>query len=826
MLKIILNNNKKGNANNITSGIKNLIVNNSYSYNKNYLFLKSYGNDLTQNNYSTASILKNTKRKSSMNRKIKVNHISKSDMQEAMEFQYKYSGLIKRRNVGRSDQAAVLKEEFKMDDEEIDDILDDTPAKKGDRFDDDDDDYAQTPNNRKVYYSEKITYSTDTSKDSEFIKRSLGNSSFSDKLDGNEEWVELDMKKDFNDDDGPKIQDLKKKELSKKGLEERNGNYFSDDYLITSDYESYFLTPDAPNNRKEKNLFRKLDELKEAKNQTKTKRGFKVNHNPNDQFVGQTIVQSRMASRILEVLNESPLFSPVSFLNSNIAESEFNFESDTDFDNNLQMLAAQQSIGSQVGNSGNFNINSDDLQVDKEDPILSKADIVLTHAEMSSDLRWVKLYWKRREHSNINGNENKHKSIDDFAKQDALYNIKKVKNENIKSILDSLGTNSAKQLVYDSFKPIMKEEENEIISSSKFGSKVSTNLKYQEDEQQPKQNNTFGFKNSFSIPNKKLELKISIKESNMKLLEQEEQEKKEKLEKREKLILSLLSNNQVGGENNSSFNLDSYNSGDNSGDNSIEYNNGIENDPLLLQLKGNKNEINDIINDNNSKNSNNIDEKEEEKDDKKKTKKSKEDIEIRRNKKIRTLFYEITDKDISHRLLKLKSRIRWIIGKRVQAKFVPDILFIKDEDEIKDETTIDILDNLVPIEFTQLFVDRVKSIEKTRNKLKNKYSSLFYDNNSIETNEDDLLDDMEEDYNKDEEVDLYQVLATFPSLRHEKIVQKFLKYERENIQKEKSTTQEEDLNLQIQTPPQEQQKVEENDKTNVQEIFKQFNKDL
>ncbi|KAM9941327.1 hypothetical protein ACTFIT_007867 [Dictyostelium discoideum] len=774
-----------------------------------------------------------------------------------------------------SDKRDLLKSEFGFDDDEANEIIgsnekdkyqdyneDDDFLKEEDFNDDDetydedndedndDDDYENKTspsssqnknkktengiNKNKLYISEKYFYSNDKSKDDEFIKKSLGTGkNYSEGSQNNTnnnnnggEWREIDINdKNFSNafEERVKSEEMKRQELSKKGITEVNGHYYSNDILIPSKFESYFLKPDEPISRNEKKYFAKLDALQSAKKEKLvSKRGFKYVDTEYDDSPLQTVVQSRLASKILQVLKESQMFENNININNNENNDDNNNNNDENNDDNIENFNIDFDFEENKNkNKTNFqNPNEiDQLSMDRIDPIISKADIELTGAVMSSDLRWVKIFWKRRNHSNINENSMKSKrhlkTVDQLIKDDDLIKIDSIQDTNLKNILNNTETNSAKQLIYDfhskSDKSISISNIKSNNSNSKIISKVittKTNNDNDDDDNDNNNNNNnnndiidpfnFGNNNLHMAENKKVKLEISINNNQDDNNNNNIQDNNINDEKREKLLLKRFSNKEFNDEENKEI------------EQLLKATpmKQVTNIPYSIESLL---DTSDIVGPARHR-----------------------EIELKRRKKYRSLFFEVTDRDISHRLVKIKSRVRWIIGKKVKSKYVPDILFVKDQSEIKDETSQDLITNYIGPELRQLFYNKIKNEIKRKEKLKSKFSGLFNSNNNDNNdNNNDNSDDNnssskninEEKVNsllkddEDDQVDLIGILREFPELLHDRVVQKYLRMERK-----KKKEQEEDQ-YQEQEEDQEQEQEQQNN-TNTKQMFKDFNKDL
>ncbi|KAM9960833.1 hypothetical protein ACTFIW_009989 [Dictyostelium discoideum] len=786
-------------------------------------------------------------------------------MENLMEYRYNNIGNSDNNNNNNqktkfqnSDKRDLLKSEFGFDDDEANEIIgsnekdryqdyneddflkeedfneDEDEDETYDEDDDDEDDYddenKKSPssqnknkktengiNKNKLYISEKYFYSNDKSKDDEFIKKSLGTGkNYSEgnnqNNQNNNNWREIDINdKNFSNafEERVKSEEMKKQELSKKGITEVDGHYYSNDILIPSKFESYFLKPDEPISRNEKKYFAKLDALHSAKKEKLvSKRGFKYVDSEYDDSPLQTVVQSRLASKILEVLKESQMFENHMNINNNNNDNNENnddiekFDFDFDFEENKNK------------NKTNFqNPNEiDQLSMDRIDPIISKADIELTSAVMSSDLRWVKIFWKRRNHSNINENSMKSKrhlkTVDQLIKDDDLIKIDSIQDTNLKNILSNTETNSAKQLIYDFHSKSDKSNSISNIksnnSNSKIISKVITTKTNNDNDNNNNNNNiidpfNFGNNNLHMAENKSVKLEISINNNNNNNENNEDNNIND--EKREKLLLKRFSNKEFNDEENKEI------------EQLLKATpmKPVTNIPYSIESLL---DTSDIVGPARHR-----------------------EIELKRRKKYRSLFFEVTDRDISHRLVKIKSRVRWIIGKKVKSKYVPDILFVKDQSEIKDETSQDLITNYIGPELRQLFVNKIKNEIKRKEKLKSKFSGLFNSNNNDNNNDNNnnsnnssknineervnsLLKDDEDD-----QVDLIGILREFPELLHDRVVQKYLRMERKK-KKEEEQDQEQDQEQEEDQEQEQEQEQEQQNNTNTKQMFKDFNKDL
>ncbi|GAM18442.1 hypothetical protein SAMD00019534_016170 [Acytostelium subglobosum LB1] len=179
-------------------------------------------------------------------------------------------------------------------------------------------------------------------------------------------------------------------ELSKVGLERTDdGSLFCGKFEIPADYEDYFTKPDKVTSRAEKNNLKRMEAHlgREKIEKRRPKRRTIIDDNEDE----HTILQKKMSDRILEVLNDSFMFAHE--------------------DNNATRQENALRRDAHTGYGFFRSTDNDAIQDDElvSDPILSRSGIILTRALMSSDLRWVKVFWERDNDAvvhNVSGNGN------------------------------------------------------------------------------------------------------------------------------------------------------------------------------------------------------------------------------------------------------------------------------------------------------------------------------------------------------------------------------------------------------------------------------------
>eukprot|EP01132_Coremiostelium_polycephalum_P008026 gene8026-9871_t len=575
----------------------------------------------------------------------------------------------------------------------------------------------------KTYYSEYYEFDEDTRKDDDFIRReSLNNSGFNvKKLPQNEnnQWEEIDDDEDFESPEMIKknLEKQKIRELEKKGVTMRGDTLFVGEAQIPEKFNSFFLDPLGPTSRQEKNFFSKLEALKASKKERiKKKRKLTIDEN----LDMQSIVQRRMATRILDILNDTPLFNH---------EGVSRLDDDT-----------KGNGPSHFDNPGNFDL--DDL---REDPILAKSGIVLTKALMSSDLRWVKVYWTRTK------NMNEYLKVDHDKKQTAEYDEVVEDGSGIKEYFENLQLPASRQLAYERFKDQMYGDKNSIKSES-------------QDQQS-------------SIQSKSI----------------------------------LIKNNNNNNNNNNIFSFGGVNQP--ASINQVELN---------LNLPETENEIEGFIDPRTVK----------------KPKKTKDDFlrELEFNKefnlehntkkkskkKLLVSLENISDSDVIRRLEQVKKQCRYVIGKRLQTKYVPDIYFAHDTTTNKQELASDLFQSFIIPQVKNFILKDKEQKEKKQDTLRSKFSGLFHGNNNSSTSSSGGDRHSTIEFGEQDEIDLEDILSAFPEIDEPEVLD-YIAGQKPKRQQEEgqsgSSVLEDMLN---DKEPEEQEDLSEIEKN--REIFKQFNK--
>eukprot|EP01133_Synstelium_polycarpum_P010788 gene10788-12570_t len=508
----------------------------------------------------------------------------------------------------------------------------------------DKDDFSQI--DRRTFIKESYTIMPKKSDraDSEYVEAQLKSNKFDDDLDEESGWREWDYKKE-----GIKKYDnsmAEKQELAKKGLtrNKNDGLLYCANFAIPDKFESLFTDPEGPRSRSEKKYFERLDEMIAARNEGKTGRRRKQRKTIVDENMDEhTIVQKRMSDRILEVLNESVLFD--------------GGETDT-------LQTSQMGDQNNLSEYGFFRDHrEDDLDETEEirDPVLARANLVLSKATMSSDLRWVKVYWTREDpESEIDNHITQEMGRLEYVMEDEQYDEEleedqedmeddedmeeeEEEEEDMKlpDILSNLQTSGAKRFMYKIHKRggIEGERKVDVRSESSSHNKANT-VTTEIIKQEPVQiDSGFSFGSSASVASfDKIQLNVTIPTLEQSLLEP-----------------TKVVDDGVG---------DGEDQGEETG------------------------------------------------------------MDAERKKRLKK-YEAVSDEQVTKRLIALTPRLRLYLAKRIKQRYVPNIYFVKDKQQKKMDVAIDLFDTLVIPELVSAARQKRDLESTRSKQLKNRFMGVF-----------------------------------------------------------------------------------------------------
>ncbi|KYR01729.1 hypothetical protein DLAC_01740 [Tieghemostelium lacteum] len=409
--------------------------------------------------YSTrsGSVLSNTKKQGSTSRKIKVNHVSKESLKDLLDYnkvpvQKTKSTVFERLELQRD----LLSNDLNMSESQIDEILGNNEQMEKE-FQEEQKEFKK---NNNIFFSEKFTAMKEDDDDDNYIKEDDDSSNkYSGDLDQDSYWKKLeniDELKDYRHEN-EHVDKQYEMELEKKGMKMVDGRLHSGGIPVPSQYKHFFLDPDAPTSRKEKNLYKRMDalkkEIKDRREQKKTQMLLDSKYSkfgkPNRKIIidehenVHTVVQKRMSDKILDVLRESAIFTPSCQLD--ILEGD----------------------GKEFGHFSNP-LRKEIMDIDDADPVVSAGNIEFTKATMSSDLRWVKVYWKRINDDESDNHFQKKNSLSQEELHDKMGNIS-VATEDFNQdlqFINNLSNVSTKHVYYDIHKDLFKDKDHSIKSTS------------------------------------------------------------------------------------------------------------------------------------------------------------------------------------------------------------------------------------------------------------------------------------------------------------------------------------------------------------------------
>ncbi|KAF2073338.1 hypothetical protein CYY_005356 [Polysphondylium violaceum] len=466
----------------------------------------------TSLSYSTSSYksslgfaLNNTKK-----RKYKVNHVSHKTAKDVMQ-DYDQQGQVT--SISESDKREYLKSEFGFRSDDIDDMIDRD---------------AQDTNNANddgIYFSQELLFDKDSQNDEEYMKKWLNQpNQYSEDTLEDGDWKKFDptdknqfLLQDYLDNNKGIMSDkaiegfenLEKQILAKKGITKKDDGLYVGKTMIPQKFERYFLTPNAPMSRGEKNYFRKMDALQLAK---KDKIKHKRKTIQGDEYGDvQTVVQSKLSSRILEVLQESPLFNQMA-----IKEERM-----------IKTITAEHGETSITDLSFFSKPIENEMLKDQVDPILENANIELTKVTLSNDLRWAKVFWRRISEEDGDYEKDEERDLSNIKlEKDAPDFENLVTNQDITGNQDDINSYlknlslTAKKTFYNSHKDLFKDKNNEIKSetNSNMMKIITTTTNVDNNNSNSSSNSKkesfFGNDNIMSINDKQVLFDISVSKNN------------------------------------------------------------------------------------------------------------------------------------------------------------------------------------------------------------------------------------------------------------------------------------------------------------------------
>ncbi|EFA86642.1 hypothetical protein PPL_00443 [Heterostelium album PN500] len=608
----------------------------------------------------------------------------------------------------KENQSTSIKSKINSRAERVDRTVDEMMNSKGgnvnkmiEQLEDDSDQSLKEPIKKKTFIRESYTYIPTTKNDEKFINDALKSDEFNEEITEESGWQEWDYgKKGVKTYDEEKT---RKQDAAKHGLSLKDdGLLYFEKFAIPPQFESYFTNPNAPTNRTEKKYFRRLDEKllasKESNPDDRIEKRKKQRKTVIDEDSEEhTVLQKKFSERILDLLNDSFLFDD----NDGVVVNKSPM-TPTFFKNKEQQEMEQ--------------LDSDEIV----DPILAKANISLTKAKMSSDLRWVKVYWTREntvDEQNKDNNDN-NDMIEQYHKyqknQDKIIQLMNDSNINNDNNNDSSNNNNNEkeefnQLEESTTTTTEEYEIQDIISElSTTGAKKLILRKHKQDIPQPSiktsstlhKNNmvnvvgvkdtdgksdassinpefSFGASNVVAASFEKVQLNVSIPTLHESLMEPTKME-------------SLAANDNNEQDDEKSMEIDLH-------DELLE----LENQSMLQQQQAKKNR-----------------------------------------------YEKVTDEQINARLVAHTPRLRLLISKNIKTRYVPNIYFLKDKQQRKMDVAIDLYDAVVVPELLRA-ANATKSLQSRRSEqLKNRFMGIFNDksqstnNNSNNNDEVDQADDM------------------------------------------------------------------------------------
>ncbi|EGG22629.1 hypothetical protein DFA_04759 [Cavenderia fasciculata] len=530
-----------------------------------------------------------------------------------------------------------------------------------------------------------IIMKPDQKDDESFVRKQMQDDGFESELAQDDGWREYDEKKGGVQADYS-YKDEEAKSLAKKGLTKESGSLYCQGFKIDEKYLKYFMDPNHIEgggrrgglSRKERKKLKAKEEMAMSGKTERPRKERKVIFDEeNDEE--HTILQKKMANRIMSLLNESVIFK----------------------DHNTRyhsMIADYQHDPTKQSMFGFFKNQKDAYMEEDElfDPVLSKVHIVLTKTKVSSDLKWLKVYWAR-DSDNIDNNvdeaeEMELEGIDEEKEEmeemeemdedeegeeedengvnvDEEIEMEEIEDEDeddldedygqdeehetrasstdepvLNDILDDLSTFKAKQIMIKRLRDTLPDEE---ISSTA---------------------QTHGLDN--------IVLSKSFRTSSLQQQKQQQQQQQQDYNNKEAFSFGKFGN-EVGSEG-------------------VEFQVKIPSFDERLTVSTPK-----VGND--------------------------EDLKAAQRRKIAG-YEAITDEQIQNRLVKLTPRLRMYIAKNMKSRYVPNLYFILDKDKKKQEASIDIFENVIAPEMLEAAKQsRSRQIEKSK-QLTNKFMGVF--NNS------------------------------------------------------------------------------------------------